>query len=95
MSTTEIINLIVVVAGFATVIKFLFGLKDEIYELKDEVAKLNSKFDRLDERQISSKEQLAITNTRIDKLEIEIKEHKVETKEIWNKFFDLIPRPAL
>jgi chromosome segregation ATPase len=44
----DIINIIVIVAGFATIIKFLFSLKDEIYKLKDEIGNLKIEMQKLD-----------------------------------------------
>jgi len=67
--------------GLIAIIKFLFSLKDEISKLKIEVANLNSKFGIVEDRQTA-------TNQRIDKLEAELKEQRVENNNVISKVFD-------
>jgi hypothetical protein len=106
MNTFEIVNLIVFVAGFATVVKFLFGLQDKITQLEVGVAefkvevtkeisnlsirveRLETKFGIVEERNANTKEQLVLSNQRVDKLEIEIKEIKIEQRDFMNRILD-------
>ncbi len=102
----NLITLITLSAMFLTMITGLIAIIKFLFSLKDEISKLNSKFDRLDERQTATKEQLTTTNQvvseqlattsrRIDKLEADFKEQIIGFKELTNKFFDFIPKPAL
>ena len=85
--TSSISTVTIVVSILAVFI----SLSKKIDNVKNELTSLNSKFDRLDERQIA-------TNQRISKLETDvkddIKELKNDSKTIISKAIDKISTPA-
>ena len=85
MSPMEIINLIVLIAGILTIVKFLFDLQNRITKLevnttnaltniKVEVANLSMRIERLEMKFGILEERNTATNQRVDKLEVELKE---------------------
>ena len=65
-------------------------------KLSDRISKLEIKFDLLDERYKSTNQIIEHSNKttdfRINKIEVEMKEQKAETKSIVEKFIDALPK---